>query len=104
MLQNYSLSKNYDENIFKNHFINLYVTAQVSYSVMALIECKRCCRTEPPKIHQKVPPLHKIFLYFFIGAPGLRWNIKKKIRKCSITGSSLLEFSSLCCCHLCLSK
>ena len=82
MLQNYSLSKNYDENIFKNYFINLYVTAQVSYSVMTLIGCKRCCRTEPPKIHQKVSPLHKIFLYFFIVAPEPRWNIKKKIRKC----------------------
>ena len=32
------------------------------------------------KIHEKVAPLHKILLYFFIVAPGRRWHVKKIIK------------------------
>ena len=36
----------------------------------------------PSKIHQKVSPLHKKLLYFFIVAPRCRWYVKKKRKKC----------------------
>ena len=44
--------------------------------VMALIGCKRCGRNRP-KIDQKVAPLHKKLLYFYEGALGCRWHVKK---------------------------
>ena len=47
---------------------------------MALIGCERCARTEPPKIKQKVAPLHKKLLYFFIVALGRRWHVENKLK------------------------
>ena len=35
----------------------------------------------PPKIHQKVPLLHKKLLHFFIIASGRRWHVKNKVKK-----------------------
>ena len=47
----------------------------LSESVTALLGCERSGRTSPPKIHQKVVPLRKILLYFFIVALGRRWHV-----------------------------